>query len=168
MTKRSAPPLSVVVNKTTNRLAGFGYDSKGNLTQTPLFGMTIAYDGQNRVTRVTTASGTEYYGYAGDNRRVWKGWAIQGWEQVAPVAPEESGYPYGEGKSQGYATYETDGTGLDYAWNRYCQSTYGRFTSADRYVSRTAVVSPQGWNRYGYVEGDPVNATDPQGLQLQR
>ncbi len=215
VTKGSAPTLSVVVNKTTNRLAtaGFLYDDRGNLTQTPGGGLVMAYDGQNRVTRVTTASGTEYYGYAGDNRRVWKkdtsgqewiylygaygekmgeyhlepwalgvtlgevrkavefagyrlwkGGAIQGWEQAAPVSPEESGYPYGEGKSQGYATYETDGTGLDYAWNRYYHSTYGRFTSADPYVSPRAMTNPQGWNRYPYVEGDPVNFVDPQGL----
>ncbi len=74
VTKGSAPTLSVVVNKTTNRLAtaGFLYDALGNLRKTLGGGLVMAYDGQNRVTRVTTASATEYYAYAGDNRRVSK------------------------------------------------------------------------------------------------
>jgi len=73
-------------------------------------------------------------------------------------------YPYGENGGR-YATYRQDGTtGLHYALNRYYHSGFGRFTSADPYVSPAALANPQGWNRYAYVEGDPVNKLDPAGL----
>ena len=55
-------------------------------------------------------------------------------------------------------------TGLDYAWNRYYSSTWGRFTSADPYVMSGGLGNPQGWNRYSYVENDPVNFLDSSGL----
>ena len=58
-------------------------------------------------------------------------------------------------------------TGLDYAWNRYYSSTWGRFTSADPYQASGEPTEPQTWNRYSYVAGDPVNSTDPTGLQAQ-
>jgi RHS repeat-associated protein len=81
-------------------------------------------------------------------------------------------YPYGEEKGttteQGrdkFGTYHRDEvTGLDYAVNRYYGSGLGRFLSADPYDGSGAVKSPQSWNRYGYVRGDPVNFSDPSGL----
>jgi RHS repeat-associated protein len=76
-------------------------------------------------------------------------------------------YPYGEEKGttteQGrdkFGTYQRDEvTGLDYAVNRYYGSGLGRFLSADPYEGSGAVKSPQSWNRYGYVRGDPVNSS---------
>ena len=56
--------------------------------------------------------------------------------------------------------------GLDYGWNRYYSSTWGRFTSADPYVMSGGMTTPQGWNRYAYVNGDPANYYDPSGLYL--
>jgi RHS repeat-associated protein len=81
-------------------------------------------------------------------------------------------YPYGEemggataGNREKFATYTRDSvSGLDYAWNRYYSSTWGRFTSADPYVMSGGLGNPQGWNRYAYVLGDPVNGNDPLGL----
>ena len=56
----------------SNRIssAGYGYDSNGNMTQinAPV-SMTLTYDQENRL--VTTSAG-EQYGYAPDNKRVWK------------------------------------------------------------------------------------------------
>jgi RHS repeat-associated protein len=84
-------------------------------------------------------------------------------------------YPYGEeqggataGNKEKFATYTRDSVGgLDYGWNRYYSSTWARFTSADPYVMSGGLGNPQGWNRYGYVSGDPVNYHDPSGLQMQ-
>lgn len=55
-------------------------------------------------------------------------------------------------------------SGLDYAWNRYYSITWGRFLSADPYVMSGGMTTPQGWNRYSYVAGDPVGKFDPRGL----
>ena len=81
-------------------------------------------------------------------------------------------YPYGEEKGgtttqerDKFGTYFRDSvTNLDYAQQRYYSSVLGRFLSGDPYVTPNAVAEPQGWNRYAYVMGDPVNYGDPDGL----
>jgi RHS repeat-associated protein len=63
-----------------------------------------------------------------------------------------------------FGTYFRDGTGLDYADQRYYGDT-GRFLSPDPAgLSAVSFSSPGSWNRYGYALGDPVNLFDPQGL----
>jgi len=80
-------------------------------------------------------------------------------------------FPYGEEQQvtaqdrDKFATYYRDGnTGLDYAQNRYYASTLGRFTSPDPYKASGGPSDPRSWNRYTYVQGDPVNLNDPTGL----
>ncbi len=80
-------------------------------------------------------------------------------------------FPYGveytttEQDHEKFATYIRDSfTGLDYARNRFYSSTLGRFTSADPSLSSVGLGNPLSWNRYAYVNGDPVNITDPSGL----
>jgi RHS repeat-associated protein len=80
-------------------------------------------------------------------------------------------YPFGEPKGTAgytggteYATYRKDETGLHYAVNRYYQSSLGRFVTPDPYVASGGVGEPGSWNRYAYVNGDPVNFYDPEGL----
>ncbi len=64
-----------------------------------------------------------------------------------------------------FATYTRDGsTGLDYADQRFYTSQFGRFMSADPSSRNVNGVNPQSWNRYNYVNGDPVNKQDPNGL----
>jgi len=64
-----------------------------------------------------------------------------------------------------FATYYRDGTtALDYANQRYYGRTIGRFLTADPYGGSANPANPQSWNRYAYVQGDPVNANDPSGL----
>jgi RHS repeat-associated protein len=77
-------------------------------------------------------------------------------------------YPYGEARSSPseFATYQRDNTGLDYAQNRYYSSQIARFTTADPYVASGGPKDPQSWNRYAYVQNDPVNFHDPRGLYL--
>jgi RHS repeat-associated protein len=85
-------------------------------------------------------------------------------------------YPYGEEEKKAwteddvrFATYVRDSaTGLDYAVNRYYSSIVGRFLSPDPYRGNTGgpgdPANPQSWNRYAYVQNDPVNLVDPPGL----
>lgn len=55
-------------------------------------------------------------------------------------------------------------TGMDYAINRYYNSGYGRFMTADLLAGH--LQSPQSLNRYAYVTNDPVNLPDPLGLYI--
>ncbi|HEY3439942.1 MAG TPA: RHS repeat-associated core domain-containing protein, partial [Paludibaculum sp.] len=84
----------------------------------------------------------------------------------------EKSFPYGElataptTSGEKFATYWRDaGTGLDYAVNRYYSPQMGRFLSADPYQASGGPGDPGSWNRYAYVGGDPVNYSDPGGLQ---
>ncbi len=53
---------------------------------------------------------------------------------------------------------------------RYYASSYGRFNTPDPYQALANGASdpstPQNWNKYAYVQGDPVNQTDRHGLYL--
>jgi RHS repeat-associated protein len=78
--------------------------------------------------------------------------------------------PYGEDfaeigsqEKHQFTGYERDGeSGLDYALNRGYGSSLGRFQQSDAYQPGTSLGS-QGWNRYAYAEGDPINFVDPAG-----
>ena len=63
-----------------------------------------------------------------------------------------------------FATYTRDASGLDYADQRYYWSNLGRFTSPDPYGDNWNSADPASWNMYAYVNGDPVNLNDPDGL----
>ena len=49
--------------------------------------------------------------------------------------------------------------------NRYFSNGLGRFTSPDPFGADASLKSPQSWNRYSYVDGDPINFTDTAGLE---
>jgi hypothetical protein len=49
---------------------------------------------------------------------------------------------------------------------RYYNSQVGRFHTPDPDASSPRLKRPQSWNRYAYVEGQPVNAFDPDGRKL--
>jgi hypothetical protein len=48
--------------------------------------------------------------------------------------------------------------------NRQYDRIWGRFTAADPYQASAGAEDPGSWNRYAYVQGDPVNYGDPNGL----
>jgi RHS repeat-associated protein len=83
-------------------------------------------------------------------------------------------YPYGEEITNGTAndtykfaqTYRDSDSGLDYASQRFYASGIGRFLTGDSFDASASTSSPQSWNRYAYVQGDPVNSYDPSGLLL--
>jgi len=47
---------------------------------------------------------------------------------------------------------------------RYYTSGLGRFLSADPFGGSASAARSGSWNRYAYVEGDPVNRNDPSGM----
>jgi RHS repeat-associated protein len=60
-------------------------------------------------------------------------------------------------------------TGLDYFGARYMSSTQARFTSIDPKVfSRRTIEHPQKWNKYAYVQNNPLTSIDPNGLDDYR
>lgn len=63
-----------------------------------------------------------------------------------------------------FGTYWRDSTGMDYADQRHHQWQFGRFNTPDPYKASVGPRDPGSWNRYAYVQGDPVNFNDPAGL----
>ncbi len=80
--------------------------------------------------------------------------------------------PYGDGVSCGptpseelYAGLDRDSeSGLDHAMYRQYSSTFGRWTTPDPYGGSYNFTNPQSLNRYAYVNGSPLGATDRSGL----
>jgi len=83
-------------------------------------------------------------------------------------------YPYGQDRTapgngtEKFGTYFRDSdTGLDYADQRYHAPGQGRFLSSDPYRGDSGgagdVTARASWNRYAYVQGDPINSGDPTG-----
>ncbi len=55
--------------------------------------------------------------------------------------------------------------GLDYATNRFYDSSQGRFTQVDPIgMASSSLMKPQSLNLYAYCENDPINHSDPDGL----
>src|SRR5581483_3887662 len=82
-----------------------------------------------------------------------------------PYGVEQTSTPNGQTK---FGTYLRDGNsstlGADYADQRYYNPWFGRFNTPDPGGIKTASpANPTSWNRYGYVNGDPVNFHDPTG-----
>ena len=78
----------------------------------------------------------------------------------------ETWYQSGTTTKWAFTSYERDqdsgnNSGLDYASARFYNSRVAGFCSADPVEGSTD--DPQSWNRYAYVENDPVNLDDPSG-----
>ena len=86
---------------------------------------------------------------------------------------EQTTLPYGnalDSESSGstnrrFTSYDRSAsTGLDYAVNRFYDSSQGRFTTVDPIKSKASnLMNPQTLNLYAYTANDPVNRTDPDG-----
>jgi RHS repeat-associated protein len=113
-----------------------------------------------------SASG-EYYEYFGG--KLLKN--SQGWVNQDRLGSIGKFFPYGQERpsatsdgTEKFATYFRDSeTGLDYAQRRYHDPGDGRFLTTDPLDASAKVGDPGSWNRYTYVEGDPVNRFDPTG-----
>jgi RHS repeat-associated protein len=129
----------------------------------------------------TACNVSVYFG----KRMLWRGWGYNFFTSGETINADRLGsavydwtdapkyFPYGDEPTTTqqnrpkFATYTRDATtALDYAQQRYYASTLGRFTSPDPYQASGGPEDPQSWNRYAYVQGDPVNANDPTGRFL--
>jgi RHS repeat-associated protein len=108
-------------------------------------------------------------------------------DRAGTVAARHDYFPFGEEiqagvglrtSSQGYVTTDKtrqrytglerdEDSGLDNTLFRKYESAAGRWTSPDPYSGSMDVRDPQSYNRYAYVENDPVNRVDHTGLTYQ-
>jgi RHS repeat-associated protein len=63
-----------------------------------------------------------------------------------------------------FTSYERDGNGSDEAMFRRYNRWHSRFDQPDPYDGSYSLADPQSFNRYAYVQNDPVNFVDPSGL----
>jgi RHS repeat-associated protein len=61
-------------------------------------------------------------------------------------------------------TEKDEATGLDHTDWRKFDNQAGRWTSPDPYTGSMSTLTPQSFNRYSYVNNDPINSVDPSGL----
>ena len=101
--------------------------------------------------------GSPIMGAKADRTIVWK-------EQFAPFG-EKLANPAAAEDNVGFTGHIQDSTGLTYMQARYYDPVIGRFLSKDP-VGFTAGGTDY-FNRYAYVGNDPVNGTDPTGLEKQ-
>ena len=66
-----------------------------------------------------------------------------------------------------FTSYERDGNGGDEAMFRRYNLKHSRFDQPDPYDGSYSLTDPQSFNRYAYVQNDPVNFVDPSGLNLE-
>ncbi|MEW5978835.1 MAG: RHS repeat-associated core domain-containing protein [Acidobacteriota bacterium] len=148
-------------------------------TAGPTWGLSFSYDGfGNRTSQtVTKGSGPAYsFAYsASTNRITTSGYAYDSNGNLTSMPGLTLSYDVSNrvvsvataNDQDKFATYYRDNsTGLDYAMNRYYGSTLGRFLTPGLFGSSAKVNHPSSWNRYVYVESDPANFYDPQGLLI--
>jgi RHS repeat-associated protein len=95
---------------------------------------------------------------AGDHGRLWRGDPCSGGDR-------QDGVAIGEGSAQpfGYAGEVRDAeTGLVYLRARMYDPATGRFLSRDPFPG--LATSPMSQNPYAYAHNNPVNLTDPSGM----
>ena len=63
-----------------------------------------------------------------------------------------------------FTSYERDADGGDDAMMRRYGSYWSRFSQPDPYEGSYDLTDPQSFNRYAYVQNDPINFLDPSGL----
>jgi RHS repeat-associated protein len=90
-------------------------------------------------------------------------------EELGTVGMRTAGQGYGglDASRKKYASMEKDeATGMSHTlWRKY-DSFSARWTTPDPYGGSMQLASPQSFNRYTYVNNDPVNHVDLTGLML--
>ena len=166
--------------------AAYSYDCKGLRVKKVLGAATTVYvfSGPKVIAEYANGSLSKEYVYSGQALLATIAGGVTTYHQADVLSPrlstnssgvkagEQGHFPFGESWYAANTTtkwqftgYERDSeSGNDYAMARYDVNRIGRFSSPDP-LSRSGG-DPQSWNRYAYVENDPVNATDPSGLLM--
>jgi RHS repeat-associated protein len=161
------------------------YDGAGQRVATIADGTTsiMVYDAMGKLvaeygTATASASGTQYVfaDHQGSTRVVTnqtggvfsrQDYQPFGEEIYSGVGQRTSGQGYDQSDNarQKYAGMERDdASGMAHTlWRKY-DGMSGRWTSPDPYGGSMTVADPQSFNRYTYVNNDPVNQSDPSGL----
>ncbi len=75
-------------------------------------------------------------------------------------------YNTGDNIRQKFTGYQKDSeTQLDFAEARMYENRHGRFTAVDPLLASGKSANPQTFNRYVYVGNNPINRSDPSGLE---
>ncbi|MBD0372900.1 MAG: S8 family serine peptidase [Pyrinomonadaceae bacterium] len=91
--------------------------------------------------------------------------ALESWIELDPWGGEITGRSANTVfQPHKYTTYERDNNGGDEAMFRRYEGRWNRFAQPDPYDGSYSLTDPQSFNRYAYVQNDPVNLTDPTGL----
>ncbi|WP_374694491.1 RHS repeat domain-containing protein [Hydrogenophaga pseudoflava] len=94
---------------------------------------------------------------AGQTR--WQ-WPYSGFGEIAPQSTPASGQAPVSFALR-YPGQIDDGNELFYNWHRFYEPRVGRYTKAD------PIGLEGGWNRFGYVGGNPLGFVDPEGLAAE-
>lgn len=84
-------------------------------------------------------------------------WPYSGFGEIGPQSTPASGQAP-VSYSLRYPGQVDDGNGLFYNWHRFYDPRVGRYTKAD------PIGLEGGWNRFGYVDANPLGFVDPMGL----
>jgi RHS repeat-associated protein len=109
--------------------------------------LAVHADHLNTPRRLTDAAG----------RVRWQ-WAYSAFGEIPPQALAHAGQPLLDAYSLRYPGQVDDGNGLFYNFNRFYDARSGRYTQAD------PIGLDGGWNRFGYVDANPLHDVDPLGL----
>lgn len=82
----------------------------------------------------------------------WGADAGAGWSSNSAFQPKK------------FTSYDRDANGSDEAMFRRYNRSHSRFDQPDPYGGSYDLGNPQSFNRYAYVQNDPVNLVDPSGL----
>ncbi len=105
---------------------------------------------------VGTSTVVARHDYAPFGEELWSGTGMR---------TSGQGYGTADGIRQKFGMMERDdASGLDHTWWRKYDNFAGRWTSPDPALSSMLTSDPQSFNRYTYVQNDPVNFMDPTGL----
>lgn len=85
-------------------------------------------------------------------------WPYSGFGEIAPQATPAAGQAPVSFALR-YPGQIDDGNELFYNWHRFYEPRVGRYTKAD------PIGLDGGWNRFGYVGGNPLSRIDPTGLK---
>jgi len=112
----------------------------------------------------TDQVGTAQLEFAGGGWPVWQSEFTPYGHAVSPPSPSANTAVF-TGQERDPETADIQNTGMDFMNARYYSSTLGRFTSPDPYLGSMSLTNPQSFNRYTYVQNNPLIFVDPSGLE---